>query len=232
MKILKILITGMIFIGTSIVSLAVTSISPIYFNQRIDKNGGYQEYEIENDSYDTVRYKVEVLPEVGDKEEFKRMKKWVEIYPKVLVVKPKSSGKVKVMIKADNNAKKGEYNFTLTPTPIVIPKIEERKNQENVALIKAKAPLVLSMGIDGYVGDFGDVTERIIVSKKENRITIKNTLDRRVVLDMLVNERINTWRDNVTLEKGQEIIEEFDKETKFVTISEAATGIKIDKVSF
>lgn len=221
-----------IFVYISVVSSAVMSIGPVYFNQRIDGAGGYQEYEIDNDSYNTVRYKIDVLPDVKDKKEFERMKKWIEVYPKVLTIKPKSSGKVKVMIKADRDAIKGEYDFIIAPAPIVIPKITEKKSQEKVAVIKTEAPLVLTLGVDGYVGEFGDVTNGVVVKKKNNGVIIKNTLDRKVVLDLLVNEKTKIWRENIALKAGEERVKEFNKDTKNVTISEAATELEIDKISF
>lgn len=221
-----------IFVYISVVSSAVMSISPVYFNQRIDGAGGYQEYEIGNDSYNTVRYKIDVLPDVKDKKEFERMKKWIEVYPKVLTIKPKSSGKVKVMIKADRDAKRGEYNFVVTPTPIVIPKITEKKTQEKIAVIKTETPLVLTLGIDGYVGEFGDITSGVVISREGNKLVMENSLNRKVVLDILINEKIKVWRDNITLKAGEKIVREFNEATKLVSISEAATEIEIDKISF
>lgn len=114
----------------------------------------------------------------------------------------------------------------------VIPKIAEKKTQEKIAVIKTETPLVLTLGIDGYVGEFGDITSGVVISREGNKLVMENSLNRKVVLDILINEKIKVWRDNITLKAGEKIVREFNEATKLVSISEAATEIEIDKISF
>lgn len=220
---------GMFFLSMKLASFAM-SIGPIYFNQRIDGNGGYQEYEIENESFSTNRYKISVIPETNKEEERNQMKKWVSVYPKVLTVKPKSKGKVKVLIKAGANVKPGEYKFILKPTPIVVPVLNENKlGKASVAL---KAPLNFSLGLNGYVGSLGDVRKDIKIERTKTsagtRLKVVNNMKREVALDISIRKG-GEGGDEIDLLKIKPgtSFEKMYKGGKKIEVREAPTKIEI-----
>lgn len=206
------------------------SIGPIYFNQRIDGQGGYQEYEIDNPSFNTRRYKIKVTAENSDKALEKEMQKWVEVYPKVLTIPPKSSGKVKLLIKAGANAKPGEYKFVLSPTPITIPTLENRKNNSKLATVSLSAPIHFSLGLNSYVGNLGDVKREVKIEKTTGKggigIKIQNDMKREVALDILVTDKKTRWRDLIKVEKGKSF-EKLYRDAKKLEIKEAPTQIEL-----
>lgn len=214
-----------IFLGTTQMIFSM-SIGPIYFSQRIDGNGGYQEYEIDNPTFSNKRYKIQLLSSAENKKERDEINKWIEVYPKVLTVPPKSTGKIKVLIKASSNAKVGEYEFTLLPTPITIPTLENSKNDKKIANVAVKAPLHFSMGLKGYVGDLGSLEKDLKIEKvKTNsglKVKIKNNLKREVVLDVLVTEHKDKSRDVLKIKSGEEVEKLYSKGQK-LEIKEAPT---------
>lgn len=120
---------------------------PAYYDQRIDEDGGYAEISYENIGDDPLRYKFVLYP--AEKND---MSKWVELYPKVLTIPPKSTGKLKIFAKAPKGTKKGEYNFSLYAKPIVIPTIKKGE-KENKVSINATTVISMNIGLSGYVGD-------------------------------------------------------------------------------
>lgn len=231
-KFIKTLYIGLFFTLTIFNSYAM-SIGPIYFNQRIDGNGGYQEYEIDNETFNTKRYKIQVTPQTNDKELMKKMEKWVEVYPKVLSIPPKSTGKIKVMIKSPPDTKVGEYSFLLNPTPITIPTLENKKDDSKLATIGLKASLQLSMTLNGYVGNLGDVYKDIKIEKiKDNdglKVKIENNMRREVALDILVTNNKTRYRDLLKIKAGK-TIEKTYKNGKKLEIKEAPTGLDIKTI--
>lgn len=209
------------------------SIGPIYFNQRIDGTGGYQEYEIDNPTFSTKRYKIKVVPDTNDKKLKEQMEKWIEVYPKVLTIQPKSTGKVKLLIKAPTNTKPGEYSFVLAPTPITIPTLENKKSDSKLAMVGIKAPLHFSMVLNGYVGNLGDIYKDLKIEKindKEGlKIKISNTMKREVALDILVADNKTRYRDLLKVKAGKEI-EKLYKNAKKIEIKEAPTELELKTI--
>lgn len=231
-KIIKVTYIGVFFILT-IINTFTMSIGPIYFNQRIDGSGGYQEYEIDNTSFSTKRYKIQVTPQTSNKELMKQMEKWVEVYPKVLTIPPKSTGKVKVLIKSPPNTKPGEYSFTLAPTPITIPTLENKNGNSKLATIGINAPLHFSMALNGYVGNLGDVFKDIKIEKLKDKnglkVKIENNMKREVALDILVTDNKTRYRDILRIKAGK-TIEKTYKNGKKLEIKEAPTGLEIKTI--
>ncbi len=213
---------------TTVTSFSM-SIGPIYFNQRIDGEGGYQEYEIDNPSFNTRRYKIRVTAENEDKKLAEEMQKWVEVYPKVLTIQPKSSGKVKLLIKAGPNAKPGEYKFVLSPTPITIPTLENKKSDSKLATVSLRAPIHFSLGLNAYVGNLGDVKKDLKIEKTTGKdgigVKFQNDMQREVALDIVVTDK-SRWRDLIRVEKGK-TFEKLYKNAKKLEIKEAPTQIEL-----
>lgn len=222
-----------IFFILIITSSYAMSIGPIYFNQRIDGNGGYQEYEIDNPSFSTKRYKIKVIPEINNKELMKKMEKWIEVYPKVLTIPPKSTGKVKVLIKASPDTKPGEYNFILAPTPITIPILENKSGNSKLATIGVEAPLHFSMTLSGYVGNLGDIYKDVKIEKIKDdnglKIKIVNSMKREIALDILVTDNKTRYRDLLKIKAGK-IVEKIYKNGKKLEIKEASTGLEMKTI--
>ena len=212
-------------------TFSIMSISPIYFNHRIDGEGGYQEYTIENDSFSTVRYKMGVVPVTEDKELYQKMKNWIEIYPKVLTVKPKSSEKVKVLIKSDKDTKIGEYRFRIEPQPIYIPELNEDFREKKPSSVRMRVPFVLMMEVEGYVGNLGDIRKDIEITKIKNGIEIVNNMQRREVLEVETRANKKRYVEIIKLEKGERVIKKY-KGVEEIKVREAATQEEIIKIEY
>lgn len=154
-------------------------IGPTVFDKRIDGEGAYQEFEITNDTFDKQRYKIDISGV-----ENKEFKNWVEIYPKVLTIEPKSSKKFKVLIKAPNNTPNGEYKFVVSPNAIKVPILNKNKeNNKNQITLQGEMTLAIALEMRAYVGDLGDIKNDIQIKniKKDGdtlRFEVKNNLDR------------------------------------------------------
>lgn len=145
---------------------------PMKFDKRIDgTNGGYQEYQIANSTDETVRYKIYKKSEPKDLED-KRitgdMSRWIQYYPKIITIPPKSTGIVKVAIKSPLGAKEGEYVARLGTSPLEVPKLGESKN---VVSPQINLPIGMEMKIFGYVGDIAPKLESDIKSFKNSNGT-------------------------------------------------------------
>lgn len=101
----------LLFFVISINLFAYTSVSPLYFDERIDGEGGYKEYTLSNATRKIVGYKIYF----EKKNEKNDMTKWVDYYPKKLTLNPGESKKVKILITSPKDAKNGEYitNFCI-----------------------------------------------------------------------------------------------------------------------
>lgn len=142
---------------------------PMKFDKRIDGYRGYQEYQIQNSTNKTVRYKVykksdpkdlEVKGVVGD------MTKWIEYYPKILTIPPKSTGIIKLAIKAPSKTREGEYVARIGTNPLSIPKMEE--SVDGGVTPQISVPVGFEMNIFGYVGDLAPKIEGDFKTIEEN----------------------------------------------------------------
>lgn len=146
----------------------------IYFNQRMDgENGGYREFYITNDHLTRQRYKVNVLP--GS---LNNGANFIEIYPKVITIEPKSKGTVKVFAKVPQTTKNGEYSFNLQFQPINIPTLA--KNKEGVAAGTSNINIAPVIELKGYVGEvkFDEVLKLkdVKVEKNNNKGIVVNAI--------------------------------------------------------
>lgn len=218
------------FLIITVSSFSMT-IGPIYFNQRIDGNGGYQEYEISNDTFSTQRYKIKVVPDTTDKKLAQEMEKWIEVYPRILTIPPQSTGKVKLLIKSSPSAKVGEYKFILAPTPIRVPVLEDKKSDSKLAMISGiTVSLHFSMVLNGYVGYLGDIHKDLkiekINSKDGIKVKIVNNLKREVALDILITDNETSYRDLLKIQAGKSL-DKLYKGAKKIEIKEAPTEIEL-----
>lgn len=155
MKIIK----GLLYLVLCVQSFA-TMMLPMKFDKRIDgTNGGYQEYQIPNSTDKTVRYKIykkAVSEDLEDKRIVGDMTRWIEYYPKIITIPPKSTGIVKVLIKAPPKSKEGEYVARLGTSPLPIPNTGE--SGESISP-QINLPIGMEMRIFGYVGDLEPIFE-------------------------------------------------------------------------
>lgn len=145
-----------------------TGFLPMKFDKRIDGEGGYQEYQIQNGTDEILRYRVVVSGKEEDIENgiVGNMDKWIEYYPKIITIKPKSTGIVKVAIKAPSYAKPGEYAARLGIVPISVPQISENGGESFGAQISL--PISFTMRIFGYIGEGSPkITADLKVKKTE-----------------------------------------------------------------
>lgn len=130
----------LLFFVISINLFAYTSVSPLYFDERIDGEGGYKEYTLSNATRKIVGYKIYF----EKKNEKNDMTKWVDYYPKKLTLNPGESKKVKILITSPKDAKNGEYITNFCIKEIETP--SEKGGRINL-LTNLKIELA------GYVGD-------------------------------------------------------------------------------
>lgn len=124
------------------------SVTPLFFEKRIDNGGGYEEFILKNNTNKTARYKILFLPGLG---KYGHMNKWVEYGPKIVTIKPKSQSVLKVYIKAPKDAPEGEYSTLLNAVTVPIPQIDKQNNDSIAAA--AQLGLDISIEIVGYVGE-------------------------------------------------------------------------------
>ncbi|MGL6114497.1 MAG: hypothetical protein ACRC1R_05605 [Cetobacterium sp.] len=120
------------------------NIHPTSFDKRIDFQGSFQEYTLENNSSNPLMYRI-YLEEHRDKK--LSMKDYIDYYPKSLTLKPGESGTIKVHISSNCQIPKGEYFAILgiRELPVFLEKSQDKSN------IKILTDLKLSLM--GYGGD-------------------------------------------------------------------------------
>lgn len=229
-KIVTSLLLFLVFFTTSF----STSIAPIYFNKRIDGAGGYQEYKISNSTLATMRYKVQVIPETKDEKMMEEMDKWVEVYPKFLIIPPKSTKTVKVLIKTKGNPKPAEYAFDLMLNPVVIPTLKDEESESKLAVLSGqKVGISFALVLNGYVGNLGNISKDLEITKIKSAeglgIKIKNALKREVALDIIVTTEKSRHRDLIKIKSGEEL-KKIYPQAESLEIKEAPTGIELKKI--
>lgn len=130
----------LLFFIISINIFSYTSVSPLYFDERIDGDGGYKEYTLSNATRKIVGYKIYF----EKKSEKNDMSEWVDYYPKKLTLNPGESKKIKVLITSPKGAKSGEYITNFCIKEIETPS----KKNGNIELLTN-----LKIELAGYVGD-------------------------------------------------------------------------------
>lgn len=158
-----------ILFGILGMSSLASSLLPMKFDKRIDGNGGYQEYQVENPTNETVRYKIYKKPEIRDLKDkgiIGSMDRWIEFYPKILTIPPRSRGVVKLAIKAPKSAAVGEYAARVGTLPIAIPKTGGEGSAINAQI---SLPIGTEMQIFGYVGELAPKVEGTLKEKKTEK---------------------------------------------------------------
>ncbi|WP_297597273.1 hypothetical protein [uncultured Cetobacterium sp.] len=145
------------------------------FNERIDTNeGGYREFYLTNDSLIRKRYKMNVIS--GSKNDGA---KYVEVFPKVITINPKSKGIVKVFVKAPKETPKGEYDFKLQFQPINIPTLAQNTQGKIEGTSHIMVAPILQM--QAYVGEV-DFTKHLklenikVLNNENGGISVKSLL--------------------------------------------------------
>lgn len=123
-------------------------IDSIDFDERIDGEG-YAEYKIYNDSLTKAIYKAKIEG-VGKVDVTPALK----IYPKVLAIEPNSYAVFKIFGGEKNslNLPKGEYPFSLSFTPVVVPTVSKKNGIEAISG-SATVGLIPNIIMSGYVGE-------------------------------------------------------------------------------
>lgn len=137
------------FIIISMLNFAF-ELSPYGFDKRIDTGEGYQEFIFYNSTTSVNRYKIEVFSN-GKKNDISQ---YVNVYPKVITVKPLGKTKVKVYVKAPPTLPNGEYGFMFGTRSIPIPYLNKSKGGRVAPAISIKTAVNLEML--GYVGEVGN----------------------------------------------------------------------------
>lgn len=159
-------------------------IAPTFFEKRIDKGGGYQEFTMYNNSLKTQRFKVIALPGSGKYQG--HMNEWTEFSPKIITIKPKSQSVLKVYIKTPKGTLEGEYSTFLNFKSIPVPEIMKSEKEKVSAM--ENIGVNVSMEVIGYVGDLKaklEITDLKVTENKDGQAVVSfkvknNTLKRGV----------------------------------------------------
>lgn len=146
---------------------------PTMFEQRIDGKGGYREFTLKNSGKTTLRYKLTILPGLG---KYKDMSKWTEISPKVLVIKPGKSGKIKVFAQAPEGTSAGDYSFVVSFNMVDAPKLPHETSKIEPT---AKVNFDIHVEFLGHVGDEEPkitLTQPAITVNNDKSITVKGKI--------------------------------------------------------
>ena len=181
---------------------------PSGFDKRIDNGSGYMEYYFPNAGNKTIRYKFSSLP---GSEHRGDMSEWVELYPKILTIRPEETGVLKVFIEPPKGIADGEYGFFLDAMPIEV--IERGKAEEGKIGASPSVKIRASIELVGYVGDLkGDldlVSKKLYTKNGKNYLEVKvknKTLKRGLTLEAKVkgsNDRVKTQLMGRLVENGQ-----------------------------
>lgn len=167
----------LLFFIISINIFSYTSVSPLYFDERIDGEGGYKEYTLSNATRKIVGYKIYF----EKKSEKNDMSEWVDYYPKKLTLNPGESKKIKVLITSPKRIKKGEYITNFCIKEIETPS-KRNKNMELLTNLKIE--------LAGYVGNLSpklDITN-LKLSNSKLSLDIKNIGEKREWLELYINQ--------------------------------------------
>lgn len=145
----KLFLKVLLFTAVSISAFAYINLSPTTLDKNIGV-GAYQEFSLYNGTTIPFRYKITPVAMTENKKVMD-MSKWIEIYPKIVTVKPTESKKFKVYVKAKPDSLEGDYGAFLNIRQMSVPKLKGEKDES----IGAGAVIMVNvnMGIYGYVGD-------------------------------------------------------------------------------
>ncbi|MHA5068376.1 hypothetical protein [Cetobacterium somerae] len=175
-------------------TLAIHSLSYSYINispTSLDKNigvGAYEEFTLYNNTQIPIRYKI--TPIEMKESGVGNMSQWMEIYPKIVTIKPLEEASFKLYVKSPPKSKNGDYGAFLNIKQISAPKL---KSDEKEFISSGLTVMTnLNMGLYGYIGAEIPtiIPENVNIYKKENKyylkIELNNKTDRlvRVILEI------------------------------------------------
>lgn len=135
------------------------NIYPVIFDKKIDGRGDYQEYTLYNPTQNILKYQLYL----SDQEIKDSMKDWAEIFPTTITLKPGTSGKFKIFIKAPKGHPQKEYLLTLEVKELALPKLNSKETNTVQILTHLKIDLT------GYIGE---LYPKILL--KDFSLTLKN----------------------------------------------------------
>ncbi len=168
----KLFLKVLLFVAMSISAFAYINMSPTTLDKNI-RIGAYEEFTLYNGTTIPFRYKITPVAMTENKKVMD-MSKWIEVYPKIVTVRPTESKKFKVYVKAKPNSPEGDYGAFLNIRQMSAPKLKGETTEENLG-----AGMVimvnLNMGIYGYVGDEAPKLEvtKPLVYKKDGKSFLK-----------------------------------------------------------
>lgn len=212
----KLFLKFLLFTAVSLSASAYINLSPTTLDKNI-KAGAYQEFTLYNDTTIPFRYKITPIEMVGNSK-VNDMSKWIEVYPKIVTVRPAESKKFKVYVKADKEALEGDYGAFLNIRQMSAPKLkgEETENMGAGMVIMVN----LNMGIYGYVGDETpsiEVSEPSVYKKDGKsflKMKVKNKTNRLVKMEVQVEGKKGRYFlvGSARAFKGETLV--FDNEIK------------------
>lgn len=152
----------LLFILLSFYSFAF-EFSPMGFDKRLDTGEGYGEFQYTNSTLDVQRYKISIL----DNGKENNISQYVSVYPKILTVKPKSVGVIKIYVQTPPTLKKGLYGFILRSEGVPVPFLQKRDSGKLTPAVSMKTAVNLEM--QAYVGEVGnefEISNEKIVTKE------------------------------------------------------------------
>ena len=212
----KLFLKFLLFIAVSLSASAYINSSPTTLDKNI-KAGAYQEFTLYNDTIIPFRYKITPMA-MSENKKVMDMSKWIEVYPKIVTVRPAESKKFKVYVKAKPDSPEGDYGAFLNIRQMSAPKL---KGEETENLGAGMVIMVnVNMGIYGYVGDEVPKIEVIepSVYKKEGKsflkMKVKNETNRLVKINVEIEGKKNYFytMGETRAFKGETLV--FDHEIK------------------
>ncbi|WP_432205447.1 hypothetical protein ACQ9ZF_11300 (plasmid) [Cetobacterium somerae] len=180
------------------------NINPVTFDKKIDNKGEVQEYTLYNPTQNTLKYQLYITDEGIEKS----MKKWIEIFPTTITLKPGRTSKFKVFAKAPKGVPKGEYLVTVGIKEIALPKFDS-KEKSTVQILTH-----LKMDLAGYIGELNPkiFLKDFSVTLKENNLNfyglIANVGERRGTLEFYLSKNKSNnlvYIGNLRLLKGEKL---------------------------
>ena len=216
MSLKKLILKILLFAVMSISAFAYINLSPTTLDKNI-KAGAYQEFTLYNDTTIPFRYKITPVAMTENKKVMD-MSKCIEVYPKIVTVRPTESKKFKVFVKAKPDSLEGDYGAFLNISQMSAPKL---KGEETENLGAGMVVMVnLNMGIYGYVGDEVpkiEVAEPSVYKKDGKsflKMKVKNETNRLVKINVEIEGKKNYFYavGETRAFKGETLV--FDHEIK------------------
>lgn len=226
---MKRIIVAISYLLYSYISFAYVNIYPTYFDKRIDTTGATEEFVLTNDTNKEIKYRVYIKKGIHSK----TMDEWIEFYPKSVIIKPKSSSKIKLYIKSPANKALGEYYTT-----IVFKELESVKNIKNNNE-NLKIMTELELEIRGFIGDLKPKLKLNELNVENSMLSgkIKNIGNRRGRLEFFLFDKEKDeylYLGKYNLEKNEEHRFNFNgknlKKFKKILIKEKTEDVLVKEI--